>query len=69
MSNLAYRGNRSTTLWLVLLGFGTGSLFLMTGQITGSEWVTGVLGMLSAYVLREGVKAVAEAYRDKGSPP
>lgn len=66
MSNLAYRGGKSTTLNLVLLGFTTGTGLLLSGHITGSEWITGVLGLLTGYVLRGGIAAAAEAYRDKG---
>jgi len=67
--NLAYRGYKSVTFKLVLLGFITGSVFLIYGYITGSEWVTGVLGLLAGYVLRDGVSKAAEAYRDKPIEP
>lgn len=68
MSNLAYRGHKSTTLHLVLLGFFTGTGLLLTGHINGGEWVTGVLGLLTGYVLKGGIAAAAEAYRDKSKP-
>ena len=65
MSNLDYRGQKSTTFKLVLLGFTTGTALLLWDKITGDQWVVGVLGLLTGYVLKEGVAKVAEAYRDK----
>lgn len=67
--NLDYKGAKSTTFQLVLLGFVTGTGLIIAGYIDGNQWVTGVLGLLSGYVLRDAVKSASEAYRDKGSPP
>jgi hypothetical protein len=68
VSNLEYHGHNSTTLKLVLLGFLTGTALVLSGHISGSEWVAGVLGLLAGYVVQGGVKAAAEAYRDKDKP-
>lgn len=65
MSSLDYRGQESTTYQLVLLGFLTATGLVIAGIITGSEWVTGALGLLTAYVLKQVGTSVAEAYRDK----
>jgi len=68
--NLAYRGLKSWTLRLVLLGYFTGTyIFIMTDKLTGSEWVTGVLGLLATYVLKESAAKASEAYRDKPVEP
>jgi hypothetical protein len=66
MSNLSYKGKDSTTYKLVLLGFTTGTCLLIWGFITGAEWVTSTAAMLGSYVLKGGVSAASEAYRDKG---
>jgi hypothetical protein len=68
MSNLHYRGTKSTTYKLVLLSFLTGTGLLLHGDITGGEWVTGVLGLVAGYVARDIGAKSAEAYRDKGQP-
>jgi len=65
MSNLDYRGTKSVTYKLVLLGFATGTALLLSGHITGENWVTGVLGLLTGYVVRDAAAKIAEAYRDK----
>jgi len=67
MKNLEYRGTKSSTFQLVLFAFLMATLMLVLNKITGSEWVTGALGMVGAYALKEGVTKCAEAYRD--SPP
>ena len=67
--NLQYKGRKSTTFQLVLLGFVTGTALIVFGYIDGNQWVTGVLGLLTGYVMRDAVKSAAEAYRDKGVPP
>jgi len=67
MKNLDYRGTKSSTFQIVLFAFLVATLMLVLGKITGSEWVTGALGMVSAYALKEGIAKCAEAYRD--SPP
>lgn len=69
MRNLDYRGTQSTTFKLVLLCFLTGTALLVGGYISGSEWVTGIIGLVSGFVLRDGVAKAAEAYRDKGAQP
>lgn len=65
MSNLTYQGSQSTTYRLVLLAFLTATAMLGLGKISGSEWVSGALGLVSAYVVRELGAGAAEAYRDK----
>lgn len=65
MRNLDYRGHRSTTLHVVLLVFATGTGLLLSGHLEAEQWVTGVLGLVSAYVLRDAAAKVAEAYRDR----
>ena len=67
--NLDYKGRKSTTFQLVLLGFITGTALIIFVFIDGNQWVTGVLGLLTGYVMRDAVKSAAEAYRDKGIQP
>ena len=67
--NLDYKGSKSTTFQLVLLGFVTGTALIVFGYIDGNQWVTGVLGLLTGYVMRDAVKSFSEAYRDKGTQP
>jgi hypothetical protein len=51
------------------LGFFVGTfIFILTEKLTGSEWITGVLGLLAGYVLRDGITKAAEAYKEKGTP-
>jgi hypothetical protein len=62
LSNLQYRGYRSITLQLVLLAFVTGTVLVVLHYISADNWVNGVLGMLAAYVARDGMSKAAEAY-------
>lgn len=64
-ANLEYRGARGTTFQLVLLAFLVGTLMLVLGHIDGAQWTTGVIGLVSAYVVRDAAAKAAEAYRDK----
>ena len=64
MKNLDYRGAKSSTFRIVIFAFIVGTILLVLDKITGSEWVTGVLGLVGSYVLKESVAKVAEAYRD-----
>ncbi len=67
MKNLDYRPC-GTTCRLVLLGFFVGTfIFVLTDKLSGAEWITGVLGLLAGYALRDAVTKAAEAYRDKPS--
>ena len=61
-SNLEYRGHNSSTFRLVLFCFLTGTALLLVGKITGGDWVTGVIGLVSAYVIKESIAKGAEAY-------
>jgi len=65
MKNLEYRGTKSSTFQLVLFVFLTATLMLVLDKVTGSEWVTGAIGLVSGYVLKESITKGAEAYRDK----
>ncbi len=65
MKNLDYRGAKSLTFRLVLLGFLTGTGLLMIDKLSGAEWVTGVLGLIVTYVIKEATAKASEAYRDK----
>lgn len=64
MNNLTYRSSGST-FKLVLLVFLSGTGLLIGGYITGSEWTTGVVGLVIGYVVRDVGAKAAEAYRDK----
>lgn len=64
--NVEYRGWRSVTVGLVLMGFITGTLiFVFSNKLSGDEWVTGVLGLLAGYIVRDGLTKAAEVYRDR----
>jgi len=63
--NLSYKGYRSVTFSLVLLGFVTGTTLLVCQYITETTWRDAVLGLLSGYVIRDGISKVAEAYMMK----
>ena len=65
VSNLTYKGYRSTTLHLVLLSFVTGTALLVAGYINENVWETGVLGSLVGYIVRDGVSKMAEVYYQK----
>jgi hypothetical protein len=67
--NVSYRGFKSVTFFLVMLGYLTGTWLVWIGTITGTEWVNSVLGLLAGYVIRDGVSKAAEAYRDKPNTP
>lgn len=69
MRQLDYRGTKSSTFKLVLFAFVTGTLMLVLEKISGSEWVTGVLGLVASYVVKDSVASMAEAYRDAKTPP
>lgn len=64
-SNITYKGFRSVTFNLVLLGYVTGTALLVFGFITPEIWETGVLGMLTGYIIRDGVSKIAEVYYQK----
>lgn len=70
-SNLEYRGHNSSTFRLVLFCFVVGTALLLFGKISGGDWVTGVIGLVSAYVVKEAVAKGAEAYtlRNNGYRP
>lgn len=61
-STNSYRGAKSTTFILVLMGFWTGTTLLVTGFITAPIWETSVLGLLSGYIIRQAIGSAAEAY-------
>lgn len=61
-SNLCYRGFKSTTFALVMMGFWTGTGLLLANMITAQIWETSVLGLLSGYVARAAISSAAEAY-------
>ena len=65
VNNLEYRGTKSLTYKLVLLGFLTGTALLLFGEISGGQWVTGVLGLIGTYVVKEAASKASEAYRDR----
>ena len=65
LSNLTYKGWRSITLQLVIMGFFTGTALLLGGYIGEVTWKDAVLGMLAGYIVRDGVSKVAEAYLTK----
>ena len=61
-STNTYRGVKSTTFMLVLMGFWTGTILLVFGYISDRIWETSVLGLLSGYVIRAAIGSAAEAY-------
>ena len=63
--NLQYRGWNSTTLRLVVIVFFTGTVLLIFDKINGDQWVTGIIGLVASYVIKESVAKVSEAYRDR----
>lgn len=65
MAHLDYRGTKSTTFKLVLFAFLTATLMLLLGKITGSDWTSSAMGLISAFAVKEAVVSGAEAYRDK----
>lgn len=69
MKQLEYRGMKSSTFKLVLFVFVVGTLMLVLGKISGSEWVTGVIGLVASYVIKDSVASMSEAYRDSKVPP
>lgn len=66
---LRYRGIKSSVFQLVFFAFVTATLMLVLDKITGSEWVTGALGLVSGYALKESISKMSEAYRDSRQPP
>ncbi|KKK74053.1 hypothetical protein LCGC14_2887600 [marine sediment metagenome] len=65
MKNLDYRGWESTTLRLVLLVFFIGTILLIADKINGDQWITGIIGIVASYVIKESVSKASEAYRDR----
>lgn len=61
-SSITYRGWRSITAQLVLLGFLTGTGLLVGGYIEASTWASEVLALLSGYIIRDFANKAAEAY-------
>lgn len=62
ISNLSYHGFKSTTFFLVMFGYLSGTLLLIGDYITPVIWETGILSMLSGYLLRDTVSRVSEGY-------
>jgi len=65
ISNLSYKGYKSTTFILVVFGYVSGTLLLIGEYITPVIWETSVLSMLSGYIVRDGISKVAEGYFGK----
>ena len=65
ISNLSYKGYKSTTFILVVFGYVSGTLLLIGDYITPLIWETSVLSMLSGYIVRDGISKVAEGYFGK----
>ena len=60
ISNIDYKGYRSTTLHLVLISYVTGTALLVFQYIDMHVWETGILGSLIAYIVRDGMSKAAE---------
>lgn len=61
-STNAYRGFKSTTFILVMMGFWTGTALLVAELITAQIWETSVLGLITLYIGRAAISSAAEAY-------
>lgn len=64
-SNITYKGFKSVTFFLVLFGYISSTLLLIFAFIDAITWQNTAFGMLSAYVIRDGVSKIAEAYWNK----
>ena len=64
-SNLTYKGFRSVTFFLVIFGYVSATALLMLAFIDAVTWKDTAFGMLSAYVIRDGVSKVAELFWTK----
>lgn len=46
-----YRGASGTKFKLVAAVLAIGTVMLAIGKLTGDQWVTGVIGLVTAYIL------------------
>jgi len=63
--NLDYRGDNSLTYRIVRNVFIVGTILLVLDYIKSNDWVTGIIGLVTAWVVKDGVTKAAEVYREK----
>lgn len=64
-SNITYKGFRSVTFFLVIFGYVSATALLVLSYIDALTWKETAFGMLSAYVIRDGISKIAEVYWTK----
>jgi hypothetical protein len=64
MSNFSYKGWKSTTLHLVLLGYISATALLVFSLIDMLTWKETAFSMLALYIGRDGITKISEKWAE-----